>query len=431
MKRSSHVSLMTLAGLAACLGSFVAFRSHPQSQNPDSLPPPSGESRSQTPQNNQADANEAYLEAVTLLTSPNAGDAIPRVRALLAPYSATGDPRALNVMGLTYDPIWRLSRDTSAAEAAKFYRDAASLGFDAAQHNLERLVSRGFVPPAVFHPTASQLPGTSAAPNPDSALRVSALQGAAAGQPAAATTSDRRSDASAIFARVGPAVVELRSSDNYGSGVILGFLRSKGPTLVWEGSGFVENVGFNLARGPAVDLLPRDASYLLIVTNAHVVQKSGTVRVGIGIRGEGESRQHVAAAAVCLSQNPQEDLAFVFVREASLEEDTLASIGYLKLYQEDTPPPKGALVYALGNPEGLTRTITQGLYNGLRPEGIQFDAPISVGSSGGALVDEQANLLGITSGFVASRDSQNLNFALPAARILQNLALSQSACRHL
>lgn len=75
----------------------------------------------------------------------------------------------------------------------------------------------------------------------------------------------------------------------------------------------------------------------------------------------------------------------------------------------------GERVYAIGNPKGLTNTISDGIisspsredYNGM----MQTTVPISSGSSGGALLNSQGQVIGITT---ASRvDGQNLNFAVP------------------
>jgi S1-C subfamily serine protease len=76
----------------------------------------------------------------------------------------------------------------------------------------------------------------------------------------------------------------------------------------------------------------------------------------------------------------------------------------------------GETLYAIGNPRGLQRTISQGLLSGIRDEEevrlLQTTAPISPGSSGGGLFDGRGNLIGITS--LTLVDSQNLNFAVPA-----------------
>jgi S1-C subfamily serine protease len=76
----------------------------------------------------------------------------------------------------------------------------------------------------------------------------------------------------------------------------------------------------------------------------------------------------------------------------------------------------GERVYTIGNPSGLTKTLGEGLISGLRRRNgiayVQTTAPISAGSSGGALVDSQGSLIGITTFLL--KDSQNLNFAISA-----------------
>lgn len=81
----------------------------------------------------------------------------------------------------------------------------------------------------------------------------------------------------------------------------------------------------------------------------------------------------------------------------------------------------GQRVYAIGAPEGLELTLTEGLISSLRDfdgsQYIQTSAAISQGSSGGGLFDSEGRLIGITAFFIA--EGQNLNFALPAAWIVE------------
>jgi S1-C subfamily serine protease len=85
----------------------------------------------------------------------------------------------------------------------------------------------------------------------------------------------------------------------------------------------------------------------------------------------------------------------------------------------------GQNVYALGSPEGLELTLSAGLLSSLRRDSadrltmIQTSAPISPGSSGGGLFDEQGRLVGLTTMISAARNAQNLNFALPAGWITE------------
>ena len=76
----------------------------------------------------------------------------------------------------------------------------------------------------------------------------------------------------------------------------------------------------------------------------------------------------------------------------------------------------GETVYAIGNPQRLELTVSDGLLSGKRAAGelrlVQTTAPISPGSSGGGLFDSRGNLVGITTS--TRRDAQNINFAIPA-----------------
>ncbi|TWO71043.1 serine protease [Caenimonas sedimenti] len=78
----------------------------------------------------------------------------------------------------------------------------------------------------------------------------------------------------------------------------------------------------------------------------------------------------------------------------------------------------GQKVYALGNPQRLELTLSDGLVSALRRDAdrrnlvlIQTSAPISQGSSGGGLFDAAGRLIGITT--LIQREGQNLNFAIP------------------
>jgi Flp pilus assembly protein TadD len=75
----------------------------------------------------------------------------------------------------------------------------------------------------------------------------------------------------------------------------------------------------------------------------------------------------------------------------------------------------GAKVYAIGAPHGLELSLSEGIVSNLRDvDGgryIQTTAPISPGSSGGGLFDEEGRLLGLPSFYLA--EGQQINFAVP------------------
>ena len=76
----------------------------------------------------------------------------------------------------------------------------------------------------------------------------------------------------------------------------------------------------------------------------------------------------------------------------------------------------GDTVYAIGNPEGLEGTVSQGIISSLRTIGsdrlLQITAPISPGSSGGPILDQTGTVIGVS--FASVEKGQNLNFAIPS-----------------
>lgn len=76
---------------------------------------------------------------------------------------------------------------------------------------------------------------------------------------------------------------------------------------------------------------------------------------------------------------------------------------------------KGETVVAIGSPLGIKNTVSTGVLSGRLMEDnmdvLQFTAPISSGSSGGALFDNHGNVIGIT--YASYIDGQNLNLAIP------------------
>lgn len=76
----------------------------------------------------------------------------------------------------------------------------------------------------------------------------------------------------------------------------------------------------------------------------------------------------------------------------------------------------GEPVYAVGNPQGLEGTFSQGIISSIREVGsdrlLQITAPISPGSSGGPVLNAKGEVIGIS--FATFRGGQNLNFAIPS-----------------
>jgi S1-C subfamily serine protease len=142
------------------------------------------------------------------------------------------------------------------------------------------------------------------------------------------------------------------------------------------------------ALGSGVIIDSRD----YIITNNHVVSGARSIQVVLS-NGTKESAQLAGADAAY-------DLAILkfAVPQGGLSVAPLGDSTQLKVGQE---------VLVIGNPLGITQTVTNGIVSALKrsvSEGqggptiqnaIQTDAPINPGNSGGALVDLQGNVVGI------------------------------------
>lgn len=142
-----------------------------------------------------------------------------------------------------------------------------------------------------------------------------------------------------------------------------------------------------------------------LVTNYHVIQ-GGRVYLRVG-----SVRIDCSVAGI----DPVNDLALLSVQ---------GSITAKPLAFARSEAPVGSAIFVLGNPAGLERTISQGLLSGKRQiEGrslLQISAAISPGSSGGPVVNQDGEVVGVTVAFL--REGQNLNFAVPASFAVALLA---------
>ncbi len=117
------------------------------------------------------------------------------------------------------------------------------------------------------------------------------------------------------------------------------------------------------------------------------------------------------AAVTVLLSDPTHDLMIVGFNTGNAPSLKLVDPSRLEV---------GSRVYALGNPEGLSWTITDGLYSGPRVVGgvtkLQISAPVSHGSSGGPILNEQGEVIGVLQGGIT--EAQNLNFAVSSAHLI-------------
>lgn len=150
--------------------------------------------------------------------------------------------------------------------------------------------------------------------------------------------------------------------------------------------------GQEVALGSGVVIAPG-----VVVTNCHVFKGSTVAQVRY---------QHDRLEAALRDSDTARDLCSLTVDMLTAPPARLGSASQAQV---------GDRVYAIGAPQGLELTLSDGLISSLRPlDGgnvLQVTAPISHGSSGGGLFDNQAKLIGITTMYLS--DSQQLNFAVP------------------
>ena len=144
----------------------------------------------------------------------------------------------------------------------------------------------------------------------------------------------------------------------------------------------------------------------LIITNNHVVGKADEIRVTLSDKREFKAK--------LIGTDPKTDVAVVKIEATGLPSVPWADSDKLEV---------GEFVLAVGNPFGLTQTVTLGIVSALgRAAGIaeyedfiQTDAAINPGNSGGALVNVRGELVGInTAIFSQSGGNMGIGFAVPS-----------------
>lgn len=147
-----------------------------------------------------------------------------------------------------------------------------------------------------------------------------------------------------------------------------------------------------------------------IVTNNHVIENANKIKVILNDKQEFEAK--------LVGRDPSTDIALLKIEAEDLPFLTFGNSSILRL---------GEWVLAVGNPFNLTSTVTAGIVSargrnlGINDDQlsiesfIQTDAAVNPGNSGGALVNQQGNLVGINTA-IASRTGSytGYSFAVPA-----------------
>jgi len=152
-----------------------------------------------------------------------------------------------------------------------------------------------------------------------------------------------------------------------------------------------------------------NAEYGVILTNAHILKdvKIITVTLNDGRRIQGR----------ILGMDAKSDIAVIQINARHLTAISLADSDQVKV---------GDFVAAIGNPFGLSQTVTSGVVSALDRgdlgiEGygnfIQIDAPINPGNSGGALINMEGKLIGLNTAIItpySTGGSVGIGLAIPS-----------------
>ena len=145
-----------------------------------------------------------------------------------------------------------------------------------------------------------------------------------------------------------------------------------------------------------------------ILTNNHVIDNAQRVEVTLA------DKHRYKAAVVGIDKH--HDLALLQINAPNLMPATLASSDGLVV---------GQRAYAIGNPFGLSGTMTRGIISAIRSIGveggapiddaIQTDAAVNPGNSGGPLLNSRGEVIGITTLIASNGSDQSagIGFAIP------------------
>ncbi|MFQ5587679.1 MAG: DegQ family serine endoprotease [Nitrospiria bacterium] len=145
----------------------------------------------------------------------------------------------------------------------------------------------------------------------------------------------------------------------------------------------------------------------LIVTNNHVIEDADAIKVLLS-----DNREFIGTV---VGTDPKSDLAVIRINAKGLPTIPWGDSSTLQV---------GEYILAVGNPFGLTQTVTMGIVSAVGranigladyEDFIQTDAAINPGNSGGAMVNIQGELVGInTAIFTRSGGYMGIGFAVPS-----------------
>jgi serine protease Do len=218
------------------------------------------------------------------------------------------------------------------------------------------------------------------------------------------TTAGRPDSFAGLVEQLSPTVVNIQVTKTAPVGDFPGALDPDGPYGEFFKRFFPDGMprqGPRRMQGSGSGVIISAEGYIL--TNNHVVDGAQEVIVTMV-----DQQTHKAKV---VGRDPKTDLAVLKIdAKASLPVAPMGSSTDLKV---------GDWVVAVGNPFGLSHTVTAGIVSakgrvigaGPYDDFIQIDAPINPGNSGGPLFNMQGEMVGINTAIIAS--GQGIGFAIP------------------
>ena len=154
---------------------------------------------------------------------------------------------------------------------------------------------------------------------------------------------------------------------------------------------------------------------LKIITNWHVVETAKNVTICLRTKNLNKVCDTDYYTGKVVKRNKQKDLAMIEVKglPSSLKSVNYGSYEKIRI---------GESAFAIGHPDGLVWTFTNGMISQKRPDHrwsykssrhfanvIQMDVPINPGNSGGPLFNKNSELIGVNT---FTSEGENLNFAI-------------------
>jgi len=171
--------------------------------------------------------------------------------------------------------------------------------------------------------------------------------------------------------------------------------------------------GYRLKHSLGSGVIINKAGYIL--TNYHVVERATRIHVTL--------IDDTIHDAILVAGDEVTDLALIKI-------DAGKPLSAASFTTSEEEPLLGETVIVIGNPYGLSHTVTAGVLSGktreARYEGkvifkdiLQTDAAVNPGSSGGPLLNIDGKVMGIS--VAVSEEGQNIGFAVPSRRIRELL----------